>query len=403
MNFTPPLPTTNNGEIYPELLVLAEKVIVNSAKLTATHNIHVLNGIKDMLRQVNSYYSNKIESEGTHPIDIERAMRRDFDMDEHKRNLQQLSLVYIEVQKYIEQLCQDEICNPFSKDFILDIHYQLYSKPEMEPFLKIKKKNDRDETIIMRAGKLREQNVAISRHIAPDYSQLNTFFNYYESYYQIYPYFTQAQKLIYAMASHHRLTWLHPFLDGNGRTSRLVLDGLFSSINLEGYGLWNLSRGLARNDRTYREYLAQADMVRQGDLDGRGALSSKGLKKYITFMLETALDQIDFMNYHLRLDLLNNRMQKYVHLSQNGFFDQEPLPKYSEPLLKELLIQGEIARGKVKEIINTKDRTASSLIKKLLELEYIESTTPKSPIRLKFNSFFSSYLFPNLIPLPTHK
>ena len=398
MDFTPALPTNNSGEIFSELLVLSEQVLINSAKLTATHNVHVLNALRELFRKVNSYYSNKIESEGTHPLDIERAMRNDFDDDEKKRNLQKLSLVYIDVQKEIENKSCEDGFNPFSKAFILKVHELLYAKPEMESFLKIKKEKGSSETVTMKAGRLREQNVAISRHVAPNFSELETLFNHYESYYKIYPYFTQAKKLVYALASHHRLTWLHPFLDGNGRTSRLVLDGIFSHMELEGYGLWNLSRGLARNDKGYREYLSQADMVRQGDLDGRGVLSTKGLMKYVQFMLETALDQIDFMNRHLRLDLLSTRMEKFIRLSQEGFFEQEALPKYSELLLKELLIKGELPRGKVKEIIGTKDRTASALIKKLLALDYVESTTSKSAIRLKFNSFFASYLFPDLMP-----
>lgn len=399
MDFTPALPIKHSGEIFSELLVLAEKVSIESAKLSSTHNIHVLNAIKELLRKVNSYYSNKIESEGTHPIDIERAMRNDFDDNEHKRNLQQLSLANIDVQKQIEERSCQEMFNPFSKAFILDVHYLLYSKPEMESFLKIKNERERNEIIMMKAGMFREDNVVIGRHVAPDFSELNTLFNHYESYYKFHPHFTQAKKLVYALSSHHRLTWLHPFLDGNGRTSRLVLDGIFSHMKLEGYGLWNLSRGLARNDKSYREYLSQADMVRQGDLDGRGVLSTKGLVKYVDFMLRTALDQINFMNTHLRLDLLSTRMEKFIRLSQEGFFEQESLPKYSEILLKELLIIGELARGKVKEVIGTKDRTASALIKKLLELDYIESTTSKSAIRLKFNSFFASYLFPDLVPL----
>jgi len=398
MDFTPPLPTTLNGDIYPELLVLAEKVSIESAKLVSTYNPHLLHAIKELLRKVNSYYSNKIESEGTHPIDIERAMREEFDSDEDKRNLQQLSLVYIEVQQQIETWVEKQECNPFSKQFILDVHYQLYSNPSMHPFLKIKKIEESDNQITMKAGELRKQNVAINRHIAPDYLALDSFLNQYESYYRLSPHFTQAKKLVYAMASHHRLTWLHPFLDGNGRTSRLILDGILNHIGLEGYGLWNISRGLSRNDSEYRRYLAHADMVRQGDRDGRGALSSNGLKEYVTFMLECSLDQIEFMNRHLRLDLLSSRMEKFIRLSQEGFFDQEPLPKYAEKLLKELLLKGEIARGEVKNVIGTKDRTASTLIKKLLELEYIESTTTKSPIRLKLNSFFASYLFPELMP-----
>nr|MCH9740086.1 Fic family protein [Campylobacterota bacterium] len=302
-------------------------------------------------------------------------------------------------QQYVENLFEhQETLSPFSQDFISDVHYQLYSKPEMEPFLKVKLEKNSEEFITMKAGELRQRDVAIARHIAPLFDELPTLLNHYEKFYQIYPYQTQAQKLIHAMASHHRLTWLHPFLDGNGRTSRLVLDGVFNSIQLEGYGLWNLSRGLARDEENYRKYLAIADMVQQGNLDGRGPLSAKGLKEYVYFMLVTALDQIEFMYNNLQLDTLSSRMEKYIKLSREGLLACEPLPKYSDSLLKELLLIGELPRGRVKEVIGTKDRTASNLIRELLELDYIESTTSKSPIRLKFNSFFASYLFPGLVP-----
>lgn len=399
MNFTPALPTDNSGEIESDLLVLAEQVCIQSAKLTATHNPYILNAIKELLRKVNSYYSNKIESEGTHPIDIERAMRAEFSEDAHQRDLQQLSLAYIEVQQYIENLfAREESLSPFSATFIRDVHRQLYAKPVMKPFLQVKLDKKGDEFITMRAGELRDRNVAIAHHLAPAFDELPTLLNHYEKFYQTYSYQTQAQKLIHAMASHHRLTWLHPFLDGNGRTSRLVLDGVFNAIKLEGYGLWNLSRGLARDEANYRLYLAIADKVQQGTFDGRGSLSAKGLKAYVHFMLTTALDQIAFMHESLRLDTLSVRMDKYIKLSREGLLACEPLPKYSDLLLKELLLIGELPRGKVKEVIGTKDRTASALIKELLELDYIESTTPKSPIRLKFNAFFASYLFPGLVP-----
>ena len=68
--------------------------------------VHMLHkyfmGIKELLRKVNSYYSNQIESEGTHPIDIDKATRQEFSSDSKEKQLQQLSLVHIEVQKYVE-------------------------------------------------------------------------------------------------------------------------------------------------------------------------------------------------------------------------------------------------------------------------------------------------------------
>ena len=169
-------------------------------------------------------------------------------------------------------------------------------------------------------------------------------------------------------------------------------------MSLEGYGLWNISRGLSRRSDDYKRYLALADMVRQGDLDGRGALSTKAFISYIKFMLEVALDQVDFMNKSLKMNSLHERIESYVRLSKEGLFDTKPLPKYSELLFKELLMVGEVPRGKVMDIIHTKDRTATSLIKELTQLDFLESDTPKSAIRLKFNAHFASYIFPELIP-----
>ncbi len=45
-------------------------------------------------------------------------------------------------------------------------------------------------------------------------------------------------QLIYALCSHHRLVYIHPFYDGNGRISRLYLDYILYKIDLE--RLWTM-------------------------------------------------------------------------------------------------------------------------------------------------------------------
>ncbi len=396
MDFTPLLPNDVNGNIDAELLSIAEELCIKSATLVGSHAPQVLYGIKELLRKVNSYYSNQIESEGTHPIDIDKATRQEFSSDSKEKQLQQLSLVHIEVQKYVESYFNEEQ-TPFHRAFILNVHHELYSHPDMAHFLQIEDKEN--HTIIeMIPGKLRESNVRVGQHIAPDWTELSSLFNKYELLYRIPNHATQARKVIFALASHHRLMWIHPFLDGNGRTARLVLDGIFTSIELEGYGLWNISRGLSRRSEDYKRYLALADMVRQGDLDGRGALSTKAFISYIKFMLVVALDQVDFMNKNLKMHSLHERIESYVRLSREGLFNTKPLPKYSELLFNELLMIGEVPRGKVMDIIHTKERTATTLIKELTQMDFLESDTPKSAIRLKFNAHFASYIFPELIP-----
>jgi hypothetical protein len=39
-------------------------------------------------------------------------------------------------------------------------------------------------------------------------------------------------------------------------------------------GLWSANRGLARQRDRYHQCLSEADMARQGDMDGRGATSA---------------------------------------------------------------------------------------------------------------------------------
>jgi Fic family protein len=404
MYFTPLLPSNANGNIDAELLKKSEELCVKSAALGSAYPPAIHDGIKTLLRTVNSYYSNKIESEGTHPFDIEKASRKVFSDDIKKQQLQKLSLVHIQVQEWIEALlCKGDDSAAFQRDFILDVHRRFYSHPDMEPFLYIcthpeNGTSPKEETTVkMTPGLFRERTVYVGGHTAPEYTTIPTLFNLYESSYKIPPHATLAQKMIFALASHHRLSWIHPFLDGNGRTSRLVLDGIFIGIGLQGYGLWNISRGLARRSDDYKKYLALADHPRQGDLDGRGALTLKGLKSYIGFMLEVAIDQVEYMRGVLQLNTLSQRIENYVRFSREGMYETEPLPKYSEFLLKELLVMGEIPRGNVAKIIHASDRTASTLIKKLMEMDFLESDSPKGAIRMKFNTHFASIIFPDLI------
>ncbi len=55
-------------------------------------------------------------------------------------------------------------------------------------------------------------------------------------------------------------------------------------------------------------------------------------------MLEMALDQIEYMNEMLQLNTLSSRIGKFIELSRQKMYAIEPLPKYSEFLLKELAI-----------------------------------------------------------------
>lgn len=397
MFITPVIPQSGSITLNNNIIKKAEELVINSAKLTGGHNIQFINALKDILRITNSYYSNMIESEGTHPIDIEKAMKKEFFEDQKKKDLQMLSLIHIDIQKYFESYIPDEKEKAYSLKTILNIHKEFYSKEEMNYALNIK--HEKLE-VTMKPGKLRDSDVSVGLHIAPSKDELEAHFNEFETLYNHSNHYSKTMRLIYALCSHHRLVYIHPFYDGNGRISRLYLDYLLKKIEIEGYGLWNISRGLARNQDKYRQALAQADELYRGAYDdGRGKLSLIGLNKFLEFMLDTALDQVSYMSDLIRIDSISTKINNYVEFSQRNMYHEiKPLPKHSEKIFQVLLVQGEIARNSVKDVINVSKPTAIKIVKELEERDYIYSDAPRSPIKLKINSHFASEIIPGLIP-----
>ena len=396
MNFTPIAPTELKGDIDKSLLVKADKLLVESAKLTGSHTPQVLQAVKELLYTVNSYYSNKIESEGTHIVDIERAMRQEYSKDTKKKNLQLLSLAHIAVQKEIERHFEEhDGASPYEKEFILNIHKNFYSKEGMDALFHIAHE-DMEETLVL--GAIRSRYVKVGTYIAPDPSKIDSLMNEFAFLYSKTVATRDAVRLIHLIASHHRLMWIHPFLDGNGRTARLALDGGFASMKMQGYGLWNISRGLARDSDGYKRYLAHADMPQQGQFDGKGSLSSKALGEYVDFMLDIALDQIDYMSQNLKVDVLTRRLNLYVLRVNDGLMGIDPLPKGSDKLFRHLLLVGECTRGSVADVLGVKERTASRVISELLKRGYLASNSRVAPVRLKIGASLASYLFPALVP-----
>ena len=81
MYITPAIPESGSIKLDTFLFKKAEEIVMKSAKLTGGHNKQFILAIKDLLKITNSYYSNLIESEGTHPFDIEKAMKKDFSLE----------------------------------------------------------------------------------------------------------------------------------------------------------------------------------------------------------------------------------------------------------------------------------------------------------------------------------
>ena len=376
---------------------LAMNVYRESAELGGILNPITRNRISELLRHINSYYSNRIEGDHTNPVDIERAIRQQYSTDTAMRQLQELSVAHIEVQKRIdERLASNAELEVCSKEFLCWIHREFYRRVP-ESYLEISHP-EKDEIITMVPGEIRKYNVKVGNHIAPVYTALDDFLNHFQKKYN--PDTLSGHALLLAAAaSHHRLVWIHPFLDGNGRVSRLFTYAYLRKVKLESYGLWTLSRGFARDDQHYKNRLAYADSIRKGDLDGRGNLSQKALTEFCTFFFETALDQVHFMKKLLRLEDFRERIIGYVNLrSLKMIPDEGELRIEAKYVLTEIMMRGEIARGEVQHLIGAGERTATTLIGKLLDEELVRSESHRSPLRFNIPTKVVGYYFPKLYP-----
>jgi len=213
--------------------------------------------------------------------------------------------------------------------------------------------------------------------------------------------FKGDRRLIAIMAAHHRFSWIHPFMDGNGRVGRLLTDAALKAVGLDSYGAWCLSRGLARTSSQYKNQLAGADAVRQGDYDGRGILTEKGLVNFCDYILSTAIDQVSYISSLLDRVNLRIRINSYVQ-ARNDFRVagmKNGLKKPAAMLLYTAFIHGELERAQALELCAMPERSARRLLGQLKNEGLLSETSSKSPLRWEIPEHAQAWYFPELAPL----
>jgi Fic family protein len=382
----PMLPEESNRELDDCVAELLKK----SSNLAGRLCPEISESIGTLVRSMNCYYSNLIEGHNTHPRDIDRALHNDYSTHPEKRILQLEATAHIAVQEMIDRDHNKILANPISVNTLCWIHKEFCTRLPEE--LLWAENPDNGIRIRMEPGALRTGEVQIGAHIPPVASSLPRFLERFERAYNP-AMLSQIRQVIAVAASHHRLLWIHPFYDGNGRVTRL-----FSHIYLQhigvGSSLWSVSRGLARQANVYKSLLMQADGPRQGDLDGRGNLTAKGLQAFCLFFLTTCIDQIDYMASILEPSELLRRMEIYTEEEQRA----GRLPKGTFNLLREALLAGSFARGQAASITNYKDRQARTVLSLLLEKELLVSDSPRGFVRLGFPIDVIERWFPKLYP-----
>jgi Fic family protein len=380
----PMLPAAGNRELED----LAVDLVARASGLAQQINPVVRHSLGDLVRSMNCYYSNLIEGHHTHPRDIDRALADDFSSNPEQRDLQLEARAHIEVQRLVDagQIPYDIV----SVDAVCWLHRE-FCRRLPEALLWVENP-DTGRRLQVVPGELRDGNVSVGRHIPPEPEVLERFLRRFQEAYHP-DRLSRVQQIISIPASHHRLLWIHPFFDGNGRVTRLFSHALVKQLGI-GSSLWSVSRGLARRVGDYKQLLMAADQPRQGDLDGRGSLSAKAFNAFCAFFLKVCIDQIDYMASILEPRELLRRIELYTA----DEIAAERLPRGSFVLLREAFLAGEIERAQAAALTGYKERQARTVLRQLLVHGLLVSDSPRGPVRLGFPLQVVERWLPKLYP-----
>jgi Fic family protein len=340
----------------------------------------LLTSLADLVRAMNCYYSNLIEGHDTHPIDIERALKNDYSRDAKQRDLQLEAKAHITVQQWIDTGALNG--RALTSDSIREIHRR-FCELLPEDLLWVK-----SQKVI--PGALRDHDVEVGNHVAVSPGALPRFVQRFE---EVYSKLGKTETILAAAAAHHRLAWIHPFLDGNGRVVRLQSHAILLDA-LDTGAVWSIARGLARNVDAYKSHLAACDQPRRNDLDGRGNLSEENLAAFTHFFLTTCIDQVTFMERLMQPEQLRARIliwaEEEIRLNH--------LPPKSGAILEAVLYRGELPRGDAAAIVGTGDRQARRVVSALTDHGVLTSETTRAHLRLAFPATLASRWMPGLFP-----
>jgi Fic family protein len=373
-----------------DLIDLAFELTQKSAGFRRSLPGSLLTSLADLVRSMNCYYSNLIEGHDTHPVEIERALKNDYSRDPRKRDLQIEAKAHIGVQAWIDSGGMPS-GRALTSDGIREIHHR-FCELLPDDLLWIADPSTGARVRVV-PGELRGRDVRAGDHIAVSPGALPRFLDRFT---EIYGQLGKTETILSSAAIHHRLLWMHPFIDGNGRVARLMSHALLLD-RLDTGAVWSVSRGLARNVQEYKTLLANCDLPRPNDLDGRGALSEEALAEFTRFFLTICIDQVTFMENLVQPERLRARILIWAEEE----IRVGDLPAKSGSILEAVLYRGELPRGDIGAIVGTGDRQARRIVAALVEKGVLVSDNPRAPLRLAFPAALASRWMPGLFPEKT--
>lgn len=381
-----PMLIPEDSRARTELTDLAMELAQRAAGFRRSLPDGVMTALADLVRGMNCYYSNLIEGHDTHPVDIERALKNDYSADPMKRDLQLEARAHMEVQKWIDDGGLDG--RAFTAEGIRDLHRRFCALlPDVLLWLVRDSTGERIEAV---PGAYRTRSVEVGRHVPVSPGAVPRFMARLEA---AYARLGRTDTILAAVAAHHRLAWIHPFTDGNGRVMRLMSHAVLREV-LDTGGVWSIARGLARDVDEYKRRLAECDLPRRNDLDGRGSLSEEALAGFVRFFMQACIDQVKFMEGLVQPDRLRTRIVLWAEEEMR----LGALPHKSAQVLEAVLYRGMLPRGDVPGIVQTGARQAGRIVAALVDRGVLTAPSSRAALSLAFPAELAARWMPGLFP-----
>ncbi|MCA8092984.1 Fic family protein [Burkholderia anthina] len=387
-------PLFPEDRVLDPLLEQAAQLVDSSQRLLAVRDTPLARALVPQLRAMNSYYTNKIEGQHTTPAKIEAALHRDYSTDIVERKKQRFAVAHIATETALEEEWGSlPVAALFEPARIQAIHARFFSCLPVDERLA-----GDGQTIV--PGELRQLAVTVGRHLAPEPEMIEPLLQAWAARYGRIR--AKEYQLIGIACSHHRLAWVHPFMDGNGRVARLHSHLGLRAADLT-HGLWSPLRGLAREHDKYYSTLSEADQTRRNDLDGRGNLSQEGLVKFARFFLACCEDQVGFMVRMTEFDGVTGRMLdllRYLEFNPWRIGTEKSVvkPESAALAMEFVALRRTVTRAEFAQMLGVSDVLARRIVRSLLDFGLLTSPSHRGDLSFGLPLAALRFLFPRLWP-----
>ncbi|WAS57746.1 Fic family protein [Burkholderia ambifaria] len=387
-------PLFPEDRVLDPLLDQAGQLVDSSQRLLTVRDTPLARALAPQLRAMNSYYTNKIEGQHTTPANIEAALHRDYSSDSGERKKQRFAVAHIATEAALEEeWAALPVAGLFESARIPVIHERFFS------CLPADERLTEDGQIIV-PGELRRSDVTVGRHLAPEPEMIEPLLQAWAARYARIR--AKEYQVIGIACSHHRLAWVHPFMDGNGRVARLHSHLALRAADLT-HGLWSPLRGVAREHEQYYARLSEADQTRRNDLDGRGNLSQEALVKFARFFLNCCEDQVGFMVRMTEFEGVTARMLdllRYLEFNPWTIRSEKSVikPEAAALAMEFVALRRAVTRAEFSQMLGVSDVLARRIVRSLIDFGLLTSPSHRGDLSFGLPLAALRFLFPKLWP-----